>query len=199
MSQPTHIHYLTKHSSDYPSILIDRLGNDAPESIACIGNINILSLPKIALFCSKEAPGSVILHTFDKVAGFRDNGRCVISGFHSPLEKECLKILLRGSQPMILCLARALEGMRINEDFRAAIEKDRMLILSPFVNSPKRITRESALLRNKFVAALCDEVFISYAGKGSYTEFIMRLLNSWNIPVLYLHTSPSHTRHCLDL
>lgn len=57
----------------------------------------------------------------------------------------------------------------------------RLLILSPFINSPKRITRESALLRNKIVAALCDEAFIDYAEKGSHTELMVGLLNSWNI------------------
>ena len=31
---------------------------------------------------------------------WRDEGRCIISGFHSPIEKECLLILLRGNQPV---------------------------------------------------------------------------------------------------
>lgn len=181
MDKVIHIHYLTMHSSDYPSILIDRLGADAPERLAYIGNIKNLSLPKIALFCSRDTPGNVILHTFDKVAEFRDKGCCIISGFHSPIEKECLKILMRGSQPVIICPARALEGMRIYADFMEAIEKDRLLILSPFYNFPKCITRESALLRNKIVAALCDEAFIGFAGKDSYTENIIGLLHSWDV------------------
>jgi len=43
----------------------------------------------------------------------RDDGVTVISGFHTPVEKECLRILLRGSQPVIICPARSIEGMRI--------------------------------------------------------------------------------------
>jgi len=33
----------------------------------------------------------------------------VISGFHTPAEKECLRILLRGAQPIIICPARSIE------------------------------------------------------------------------------------------
>lgn len=43
----------------------------------------------------------------------RDAGVTVIGEFHSPMEKECLNILLRGSQPIIVCPARSLENMRI--------------------------------------------------------------------------------------
>ena len=60
-----------------------------------------------ALFCSARCPGKLILRTYDQVAQWRDAGHCVVSGFHSPVEKECLRILLRGEPPIIICPARA--------------------------------------------------------------------------------------------
>ncbi|MEW6607233.1 MAG: DNA-processing protein DprA [bacterium] len=181
MKNETMIQYLKQGSPDYPSIIVKRLGNNAPERLSFIGNLSILSLPKTAFFCSADTPGSVILHAYDKAAEFRDSGKCVLSGFHSPIEKECLKILLRGKQPIIICPARAIETMRLTDEFRRVLEANRLLILSPFINSPKRISRESALRRNELVAALADEAFISYAKPGSHTEDILQRLKSWGV------------------
>ena len=92
----------------YPARLRERLGADAPRQLTALGNLDLLDFPKTALFCSARCPGKVILTTYDQAAKWRDAGRCVISGFHSPVEKECLQILLRGAQRTIICPARAL-------------------------------------------------------------------------------------------
>jgi len=49
-----------------------------------------------------------MLRSYDQAARWRDAGRCIIGGFYSPVEKECFRILLHGSQPIIICPARAL-------------------------------------------------------------------------------------------
>lgn len=47
-----------------------------------------------------------------------------------------------------------------------------------------------ALDRNRFVAALADRVFISYAGPSSKTEQFCRQILAWNKPVqTFSHTS----------
>jgi len=66
----------------------------------------------------------------------------VISGFHSPIEQECLRILLRGAQPIVICPARTLDAMRIPTECRAAFAAGRVLFLSPFSHKPKRVTRD---------------------------------------------------------
>jgi len=101
-SKETIIQYLKQASSNYPSIIVNRLGNNALQKLSFIGYLSIISLPKTALFCSADMHGSSILYAYDKAAEFRDKGLCVISGFPSPIEKECLKILLRGKQPIIV-------------------------------------------------------------------------------------------------
>ena len=75
----------------------------------------------------------------DQAQKWRKHGRCIISGFHSPIEKECLYILLRGSQPIVICPARSLERMRIPVEWRESIVKGRLLLLSPFDSSQKRL------------------------------------------------------------
>jgi predicted Rossmann fold nucleotide-binding protein DprA/Smf involved in DNA uptake len=106
----------------------------------------------------------------------RDEGVTVISGFHSPMEQECLNILLRGKQPVIICPARSIEGMRIKKEYRQPIEAGRLLLLSPFSNKDSRISSRRAEIRNRFAAALADEVLVPYAAPGSRTEALCKEL-----------------------
>ena len=75
----------------YPACLRERLGTDIPPQLNAIGNLDLIALPKTALFCSPRCPGGAILRTYDQAAKWRDEGHCVISGFHSLVEKECLR------------------------------------------------------------------------------------------------------------
>ena len=72
----------------YPALLRDRLGANAPSQLTALGNLGLLALRKTALFCSARCPGSAILAAYDQAARWRDERRCIISGFHSPVEKE---------------------------------------------------------------------------------------------------------------
>src|SRR6266545_2049703 len=82
--------------SEILASLLARLGPRAAAQIFALGKLDLLALPKIALFCSSRCPGCLILPAYDQATKWRHEGRCVISGFHSPVEKECLSILLRG-------------------------------------------------------------------------------------------------------
>jgi hypothetical protein len=118
-----------RNSLSYPILLVKRLGKDAPVRLWSIGLLNLISIPKTALFCSKRCPGDAILKAMDQVQKWREQGRCIISEFHSPIEKECLQILLRGGQPIIICPARSLERMRIPMEWRAGIGAGWILLL----------------------------------------------------------------------
>lgn len=166
----------------YPAYLHERLREDAPKQLSAHGNLDLLVLPKTALFCSVRSPGHVVLATYDQAAKWRDSGRCIVSGFHSPIEKECLKILLRGTQPIIICPARSLTGMRISAEWQSAIETGRMLILSAFPDAPRRVTADVAARRNEFVAALADEAFVAHVEPGGKTEALQKRIVEWGVP-----------------
>lgn len=74
-----------------------------------IGNIDLLKLSKTAFLCSRKIPASVVLKCYDWAVEQRESGGCVISGFHSQIEKDVLHYLLKGKQPIILALARGLK------------------------------------------------------------------------------------------
>jgi len=172
---------LNADDARYPARLRERLGVDAPEQLAALGNLDLLALPKIALFCSERCPGHVILTAYDLAAKWRDAGRCVISGFHSPVEKECLRILLRGPQPIIICPARAIP-QRVPPEWRQPLASGRLLVLSVFRAGEERITSALAIRRNDFVAALADEVWFAHITSGGKTETLRNRINEWGIP-----------------
>ena len=164
---------------EWPGLLAERLGSSAPASLQCVGPVAHLATHKIALFCSAQTPGAAILRALDAARGFRDKGITVISGFHSPIEKECLSILLRGKQPIIVCPAREIETMRIPTECRPAFDQGRILFLSRFVGGPKRVTKESATQRNELVAALADEVYFAHVAPGGEAERIAGRVGGW--------------------
>ena len=166
----------------YPTQLAERLGSEAPPALRAIGPAALLDTRRTAIF-SARAPGNAILRAHDAARRMRDEGVTVISGFHSPIEKECLRILLRGKQPIIVCPARAIDRLRIPPDCRHAFEAGRLLFLSPFAKQPSRVTKESAHRRNELVAALADEAFVAHVTKGGQTEAIMGMLKQWSVPV----------------
>jgi predicted Rossmann fold nucleotide-binding protein DprA/Smf involved in DNA uptake len=134
-----------------------------------IGDSNMLEGKKLALFCSKKCPGNLILKTFDLIQALRDAGITVISGFHTLMEKEALRILMRGKQPIILCPARSLENWRIPAEYKKLIEQGRLLIISPFENKQSRITAKNSEIRNELVAYLADAILIAHASPRSKT------------------------------
>lgn len=168
---------------NYPVTLRARLGVDAPATLAAIGPLALLAHPRTALFCSARTPGKAILRAYDAARKLRDDGQTVISGFHSPIEKECLKILLRGRQPIILCPARAIETLCIPTECRDAFDAGRLLFLSPFANGPKRATKDTALRRNEVVAALADDAYVAHITPGGQTETTVALLKRWQVPL----------------
>lgn len=164
------IFHLKQSSAIYPSSLQKYLGRHAPSVITGLGNLDILNHKKLAFFCSVKCPGSLILKVYDLSQSLKQAGVTVVGGFHSPIERECLTILLRGSQPMIICPARSIKGMRIRAEYKKPLEQGRLLMLSPFKESERRNTIETAMDRNRFVAALADSVFVVYASANSKME-----------------------------
>ena len=167
------------------------------------GNVRLLEERLTALFCSQRCPGDLILKTYDLARAMRDTRVPVIGGFQTPMEKECLRLLLRGSQPVVICPARGIDNMRVPRDWRTAMEEDRLLILSPFSSKVRRRpTAELAAQRNDLVADLAQRVFIAHAAPGGKTEafasklasagkFLMTLDSAANSNLLALGASLS--------
>jgi len=169
---------------EVPDALRCRLPMGLQQPIAAIGDPVHLEERLLAFFCSSSCPGNLILDTYDLARELRGAGVTVVGGFHSPMEKECLELLLRGAQAMIVCPARGIRKMRIPKPWREPLEAGRLLVLSPFADTNRRVTAELAARRNRFVAQLADEVFVAHAAAESKTEAFCRELLASGKPVL---------------
>lgn len=175
-------------SANFPLALRSSDGSAIFAQIGAIGNLAILKKRLLGFFCSTRCPGEVILRTYDLTRALRNAGIAVISGFHSPMEKESLSLLLRGTQSVIICPARSLERMRIPAEWKAPLTEGRLLLLSPFTGNNRRPTVGLAEKRNEFVATLADEIFVAHAAPGSKTEHFCRDVLSWGKPLLTLES-----------
>ena len=171
--------HLSRDDPRYPASLKIHLVDETPDLVAALGNIDILKQKKLAFFCSVNCPGHLILKTYDLAQRLKEASITVIGGFHSPIERECLRILLRGTQPIIVCPPRSIQGIRMRAEYKKPIEKGRLLLLSHFKESQKRNTVETANERNRFVAALSNLVLVAYAAPNSKTEQFCKEMLSW--------------------
>ena len=189
------IEHITQRNPNYPVQLKGYLKTDTPEIIWAQGNIALLTDREThlngdlwALFCSSRCPGQIILKSHELAQQFRASGRSTIGGYHSPVEKECLRVLLRGSQPIILCSARSIENMRPNPAWTEALAEGRLLLLSIFDNKHRRSTAALASQRNAFVAALVDKICIAHASEGSKTLQFAQQVSEWGKPLFTFDT-----------
>jgi predicted Rossmann fold nucleotide-binding protein DprA/Smf involved in DNA uptake len=148
-----------------------------------LGNTELLKLKKTAFLCSRKAPASVVLKCYDWAIEQREKGNCVISGFHSQLEQDVLHYLLKGKQPIILALARGLKD-KLEPEFEKPIAEGRLLIISPFERSVKRMSSDRAEVRNKMMVELSDKVMIGYASSGGNLDRLIQDTNGKQIEYL---------------
>jgi len=143
-----------------------------------IGNIELLKLPKTAFLCSRKIPASVVLKCYDWAIEQRESGVCVVSGFHSQIEKDVLHYLLKGKQPIIIALARGLKE-KVEPEFEKPLDQGRLLIITPFDKRAKRVTEQTAETRNKLMTELAGNITVGYSSPGGQLE---KLLNEVNKP-----------------
>ena len=137
-----------------------------------LGNEELLTLPKTAFLCSRRVPASAVLKCYDWAIAQREAGSCVISGFHSQMEKDVLHYLLKGNQPIILALARGLKTL-LEPELKPPLAQGRLLIITPFDNSVKWVTAENAAIRNRMMIELADEIVVGYSSPGGQLDTLL--------------------------
>lgn len=182
---------INRGDTSYPATLFQCLGKESPETLSLIGNAELIGARPLALFCSIKCPGTVILKTYDLAQKLREAATPVIGGFHSPVERECLTILLRGRNPIAVRLARGLERMRIRREYHQPLADGRLLLLSPFSAHTRQADAKLAARRNTIIAALADSVFVAHAETGSRTEALCRDIVSWGKSLYVFDESPN--------
>jgi len=167
---------LDASSQVYPARLREKGLLERYPDLWLVGDACLLDRPLLGLVCSTRCPGQIILQTYDLARSLRDAGVPVIGGFHSPMERECLDLLLRGTQPVVICPARSICRMRMPATWRSGIDAQRVLVVSPFVGLHRRATAALAQERNRLVGALAAEAIVLHADPGGQIDGLCREL-----------------------
>lgn len=126
------------------------------------GNCDFLKLPKTAFLASRCIAPEAVLRCYDWAIEQRKDGRCVISGFHSALEKDVLQLLLKGVQPVILVLARQLYSThtlpRLYPELHKALAEGRLLMVS--VSTTVRASRATTFQRNQYIIKQAEHIVL---------------------------------------
>ncbi|HRO43457.1 MAG TPA: hypothetical protein PL009_11535 [Flavipsychrobacter sp.] len=150
-----------------------------------IGNTELLKLNKIAFLCSRSLPAAAVIPCYDWAIAMREAGRCVVSGFHSQIEKDVFHYLFKGSQPIIVVLARGMK-QQWDEGWKEAIEAGRLLVITPFEDTTRRVSKRTAAIRNKFMLELANELVVGYCNSSGELELQLKSLSK---PVVHLTTA----------
>jgi predicted Rossmann fold nucleotide-binding protein DprA/Smf involved in DNA uptake len=162
----------------FPSLITQRVGPEVSARIVGVGEAALLTEPLLGLLSSRECPGHVLLATLDHVPEWVKAGRVIVSGFHSPLEQQVLRSVLRRKGRVVKVLARGLNPersvLRLTPEEGLALRENRLLVISPFGSDVTRTTRVTSLQRNRFVLALSDKTVVPHVSSGSPMEGLLR-------------------------
>lgn len=126
--------------------------------------------------------GRLIVRAYDLAVALRQAGVPVVGAFHGPIERECRDLLLRGEQPLVVCVPRGM-WKRPPAVYLPGIAAGRLLLCAPFPEREERITAATAERANRVAVALAAGVFIIYATPGGTTATLCAEARAWGKPV----------------
>ena len=122
------------------------------------GNKDLLDRELVAFFASRKATPHNTQLALQWAESICQTDKVVISGFHSPLEKEILNYLLERKHPVIFALGRALYK-KVPPHLQTAFDEGNLLFIS--FRGYTRHSWNSALQRNWGAADLADEIYFT--------------------------------------
>jgi len=149
-----------------PPHCAQRVGPDLATRIVGVGETALLTEPLLGLIASRQCPGHILLETLARVPEWVKAEWVIVSGFHSPLEQQVLRSVLRRKGRVVKVLARGFGGK--SGDYRPTVEEreplasDRMLVITACPPEVRRTTRETALTRNRLVLALASDIVVPH-------------------------------------
>lgn len=116
-------------------------------------------MQKVGFLASRKISTLSVLPALDwamKVSKQRDIA--IVSGFHSLMERNVLKLLLQGQCGIIIVLARGMYR-KLPKQYEEAMNQNRLLIISYEKETITRASETTAHNRNERVRELADEMY----------------------------------------
>ena len=149
------------------------------------GNKDLLDRELGAFFASRKATPHDAQLARQWAESICQTDKVVISGFHSPLEKEIQNYLLERKHPVIFALGRALYK-KVPPHLQSAFDEGRLLFISLLDYS--RHSWNSALQRNWGAAGLADDVYFTQFDNTSSLSTLHFTLDRYTDKAVYVLT-----------
>ena len=127
------------------------------EPLSIIGNPALIAMPFKAFLSSRKASQKAAARCVVWAAEARDGDAPVALGAQSELEKDVFKVLIGGSVPVVLVLARGIWD-DVPVYLRQPIGEGRLAVVSPMKRTVVRVTRDSAAARNLWLMRHASEI-----------------------------------------
>lgn len=122
-----------------------------------LGNEELLNKQKTAFLCSRQIDSTAVMRCYDWATEQKGKDVCIISGFHSPIEKDVLHFLLKCHVPVIMVLGRKMYK-NLPENLSQSLAENRLLIIST-ANTPRQ-SKETALARNQYILSQANSIVL---------------------------------------
>lgn len=142
-----------------------------------IGNVELLSQNKIALFASKTAPGELEVQAVKLLKILADIPVCFASGWQAPLEKKLFHSITRQNNKVniIHYLAKDINTFKPNAQQESLLQGNRLLVIAPQFKqnrpSRKQVNRRDELLFEQVKKIL----FLSVTQGGRLEKYLPEL------------------------
>lgn len=153
-------------SRDYPAGL-ERFFDNKPPKLWHMGDPSILNDRLLGIISARSIQPDLALKTSELLRQLVSLNTAFISGWHSPLEEEALRILLTGSPRIIFCTAKSLDKFKPSPEIKEFVDQGRALLLTHCSPKAKRISRDASLRRNQLVVGLARVILVLSAPQGS--------------------------------
>ena len=124
-----------------------------------------------------------MLKCYDWATEQKSKDVCIISGFHSKIEKDVRLFLLKNKTPVIWVLARK-PYKNIPDGLNICVENGLLTIIS--TSDSVRQSKESSKLRNEYITSIVDELVFASLSKESSLYPIYEKAKMNNKPIILL-------------
>lgn len=169
---------IPRDSALYPAELHSFFNNRVPR-LWHVGETSLLKGRILGILSARKIEPDLALKTSELIRQLGSLGATFISGWHSPLEEEALRILLSRSARIIFCFAKSLDKFILSVEIENLVSQGRGLLLTHCSPKAKRISRDASLRRNQLVVGLSKGLLILSGPPGSASFKLAKLaLNS---------------------
>jgi len=139
-----------------------------PPKLWGVGDSAILNYVLLGIISARQIDSDLALKTsrlLKQLVSLKDV--VFVSGWHSPLEKEALRILLAQEATIVLCASKSLDRFVPSIGVESRVTDGKALLLTHCSTKAKRITRNASIRRNELIVELAKALLVLSAPGGS--------------------------------